>query len=685
MRAYRHSRPFPFLLALCLAALIGLTSASGAAPDTRMDWWREARFGLFVHFGLYAVPAGEWNGRTDYGEWIRNNGQIPLDVYDTFRTRFNPTGFDAREWARMAKRAGMRYVVFTTKHHDGFALFDSKQTGFTIASTPFRRDLLRELTDACRREGLRVGLYYSIMDWHHPDYLPRREWETNRPAAGADFERYVSFMKAQLRELLTAYGPIDVLWFDGEWEATWTAAHGKDLYAYVRSLQPGIVINNRVGKSGGAFGRVAGQQRVGDFGTPEQEIPATGMRGVDWETCMTMNRNWGYNRADKDFKPADDLIRKLVDVASKGGNFLLNVGPTAEGRFPAESVERLEAIGRWMDVNVESIRGTAAGPFPKLAWGRCTQKALAGRVTRLYLHVFEWPRDGRLVVDGLLNLPVRAFLLSDAKEAPLDTTRNGDALVVAVPPNAPDPTDSVVVLDVAGRPDLDLPPTIDAPADIFLDALVVSVTLDRERVAIHYTLDSKPPTDQSPVVEGRIVLTATAALTAQAFRNGIPVSQPVSRTFRKVAPRPAAAADAVEPGLGFECVEGDFKVLPDFEASKPAASGSSNGFDLSKRTRDEQFALRFRGYVRVPKDGVYTFSVQSDDGSRLWIGPSLVADNDGLHGAREASGPVALAAGLHPITVAMFQQSGDFDLVVSYAGPGLTKRPIPASALYRVK
>jgi alpha-L-fucosidase len=694
----RTSRCLPFfLLAACLGAVlipsalapvraqvaVGPTPVRTAARDTRLDWWREARFGMFIHFGLYAVPAGEWNGRTDYGEWIRNNAKIPLDTYDQFRARFNPEAFDAAAWARQARRAGMRYLVITTKHHDGFGLFDSKQTDFTVMSTPFHRDLLKELADACRREGLRIGWYYSIMDWHHPDYLPRRDWEKDRSSDGADFERYVAYMKAQLRELLTNYGPIDVLWFDGEWERTWTPARGKDLYAYVRSLQPGIVINNRVGKSGGTFGRSGEAERLGDFGTPEQEVPATGTPGVDWETCMTMNRNWGYNRADKDFKSAPDLIRMLADIASKGGNLLLNVGPTSEGVFPQESVERLDAIGRWMSVNGESIYGTQASPFTRLPWGRATQKRLPGGVTRLYLHVFKWPADGRLVVDDLLNLPTRAFLLSDLKERELQTSRSDTALVLSVPKDAPDPTDSVVVLDVVGRPDVNLAPTISAAADIFTDALVVSITLDRDNVEIHYTLDSRPVTALSPLVAGSVVLSSTVVVNARAYRAGLPVSPQVSRLFRKVVPRPAAPITNPEPGLRFECVEGDFQSLPDFGAVKPAASGTAAGFDLSKRTREAQFALRFRGYVRVPKPGVYTFFVLSDDGSKLWIGDTPIVDNDGVHSAREASGSVALAAGLHPIAVAMFERSGGFDLAVSYSGPGLARQPIPAAALYR--
>jgi alpha-L-fucosidase len=487
-------------------------------------------------------------------------------------------------------------------------------------------------------------------------------------------------MKAQLKELLSGYGTIDVLWFDGQWEPTWTAARGLDLYRYVRSLQPAIVINNRVGKSSGGTGE-SGQ--VGDFGTPEQEVPATGTPGLDWETCMTMNGNWGYNRADKRFKPAPELVRTLVDVASKGGNFLLNVGPDAEGQFPQESVERLQQIGEWMSANGESIYGTESSPFPKLPWGRATRKRLAGGVTRLYLHVFDWPKDGRLVVEGLLNLPRRAFLLTDASERALTLARNGEDLVVAVPAVPPSPIDSVVVIDVDGRADVNVPPAISAPAEIFTDALPVTITLDRDDVAIRYTVDSKPPTDVSPAVAGPVVLTSTAAITAQAFRNGRPVSPSVSRVFRKVTPIPAAAIANAVPGLKFTCVEGEFKTLPDFAAMKPAAEGTTEAFDLARRTRDAGFALRFRGYIRVPKTGIYTFSLKSDDGSRLWIGDYLVVDNDGVHGSREQSGAVALAEGLQPVTVAMFDQGGGFDLEVSYQGPGVARQRIPASVLFR--
>ncbi len=677
---------------------------AASSDASRMAWWREARFGLFIHFGLYAVPAGEWNGRTDYGEWIRNNARIPIDTYDQFRGRFNPTGFDATAWVRLAKQAGMKYIVITTKHHDGFCLFDSKETDFTVMSTPFKRDIMKELAEACHREGMRLGWYYSIMDWHHPDYLPRRDWE-QRSAAGADFERYVKYMKAQLRELLTNYGKIDILWFDGQWEATWNNERGRDLYDYVRSLQPNIIINNRVGRAGGDFGLDSGQGVIGDFGTPEQEIPATGLPGADWETCMTMNGNWGYNRADKNFKSTQDLIRKLVDIASKGGNYLLNVGPTGEGVFPPESVERLQAIGGWMRVNGESIYGTTASPLAAPPWGRITAKALSASITRLYLHAFDWPANGRLAVSGLLNGARQAYLLAEPvqRRAPvagtagmppgmlapvsgvrkLLTLREGEALIVEAPGVTRDSADNVVVLDLNGKPDVVHAPRVSAAAPIFVDQLEVAISTDMARVTLHYTTDGGEPTLASPAAAPTIRIAATTTIKVRSFRGDLALGPVTTATFTKVEPRPAVNPGPLVQGLQFEVVEGDFKKLPEFDKLVAARTGTAAGFDLLARTREAQFAFRFRGFVRVPTDGVYRFFVRSDDGSRLWIGDQLVVDNDGLHGPREESGVIALAAGLHPITVAMFEQSGGFGLAVAYEGPGIARQPIPAAALFR--
>jgi alpha-L-fucosidase len=327
---------FLVVFSIILISFLGCSSGEDHADDShdaRIKWWREARFGMFIHWGLYAIPAGEWQGETNHAEWIRTTARIPIEVYDEFVHQFNPVGFDADAWVRMAKDAGMKYIVITSKHHDGFCLFDSEYTDYDVMSTPFQRDILKELADACQKHGIKMCWYHSIMDWHHPDYLPRRAWE-DRPTEGADLDRYIVHMKNQLRELVQNYGEIGVLWFDGEWEDTWNHQYGQDLYDYVRSLQSNIIINNRVdvGRAGmqgltkeGAF--------AGDFGTPEQEIPPTGLPGVDWETCMTMNDHWGYNRHDDNWKSTEDLIRKLADIASKGGNFLLNVGPTARGCF----------------------------------------------------------------------------------------------------------------------------------------------------------------------------------------------------------------------------------------------------------------------------------------------------------------------------------------------------------------
>lgn len=371
-----------------------------ADKDKRMAWFREAKFGMFIHWGLYSQPAGVWNGKNVPGaaEWILNTAQIKVADYEPLIKQFNPVKYDPKKWVQIAKNAGMKYIVITSKHHEGWGLWDSKQTDWDIAGTPYKKDLLKPLAQACKEAGIKLCFYHSIMDWHHPDYLPRRSWDP-RPDIKANFPRYVEFMKAQLKELLTDYGDIGILWFDGEWESTWTHEQGKDLYSYIRKLQPNIIVNNRVDKGrAGMAGMNQGEHFMGDYGTPEQEIPANGFGpGVDWESCMTMNDTWGFSSHDHNWKSSAKLVQNLIDCVSKGGNYLLNVGPTPLGEIPEPSVERLADVGRWLRVYGESIYGAQASPFPRqLPWGRVTRKG-----NTLYLHVFDASRVGKVELPGL--------------------------------------------------------------------------------------------------------------------------------------------------------------------------------------------------------------------------------------------------------------------------------------------
>ena len=465
-----HFRPsFPgamkkiLLLCLCLWIASGLrglaadsasiTNETPAQKDARLKWWSDARFGMFIHWGLYSIPAGVWQDRTDFGEWYLEQTHTPVSQYEKYVSQFDPTNFDATAWVRAAKAAGVKYIVITSKHHDGFGMFRSDLTDWCIKSTPFQRDPIKELADACKAEGIRFCLYYSIMDWHSPDWGLRRAWNDVAPSnSPPDMDRYVRYMDGQLKELLTRYGPIGLLWFDGQWESCWTKERGDALYQYVRSLQPDIIVNNRVSKpdstAGGGFAK---SESMGDYGTPEQTIPPSGFGpGHYWESCMTMNDHWGYNKNDHNWKSTQMLVRNLIDCASKGGNYLLNVGPTSAGNIPAPSLERLKEIGQWMDINSQAIYDTSASPFShSLPWGRCTLKS-SDNTTTLYLHVFDWPADGKLLVPGLKNKPHKAYLLADTSKHNLSSKVSKNSLVVSVPKDAASPISTTVVLEIQG-------------------------------------------------------------------------------------------------------------------------------------------------------------------------------------------------------------------------------------------
>ena len=436
-------------LATCvLAWLPWPCAADGGGPDgetaaernARMAWWRDARFGMFIHWNVSSVPAGVYHGKHNHfvGEWIMHDEKIPVAEYRSYAGQFNPVKFNAEEWVLLAKEAGMKYIVITAKHHDGFAMYHSKVSKWNIYdATPFKRDPLKELSLACQKHDIRLGFYYShAQDWNHPGgAVPGGIWDA---AQEGDMDKYLRKIAIpQLKEILTGYGKVSILWFDSPYEMD----HARASRVHeVLKLQPGIIINDRLG---GGY--------AGDAASPEQDVPANGMPGRDFEACMTMNDTWGYKSTDHNWKPRGALLRHLVDLASKGGNYLLNVGPTAEGVIPEPSVNRLKQVGRWLSVNGESIYSTSAGPFTRqLPWGRCTQKAAPAGVS-LYFHVFQWPADGKLVVPGLKSQIETAYLLADPERQPLQTANDANVVTISVPSAAPDEDVSVVVARIRGN------------------------------------------------------------------------------------------------------------------------------------------------------------------------------------------------------------------------------------------
>jgi len=433
--------------------------------DARMKWWREARFGMFIHWGVYAVPAGIYNGKEipGIGEWIMNRGKIPMADYRKFADQFNPVKYDADAWVRLAKKAGMKYIVITSKHHDGFTLFESAATNWGIGCTPYKKDLLAPLAEACRKHGLKLGFYYSqAQDWNNGGSASGGKWDK---AQERDMDEYIDQVAVpQVKEILTRYGEFPaVLWWD---TPTGMTKERADKLIPLLKLKPGIIHNNRLG---GGY--------KGDTETPEQRIPATGFKDRDWETCMTMNGTWGYKSYDQNWKSTETLVRNLCDIASKGGNYLLNVGPTAEGEIPQPSVERLQEVGKWMDVNGSAIYGTTASPFAKLPWGRCTKK-IDDKGGTLFFHVFDWPGNGKLFVPGLRSKVAGASLLDGG--AKITFAQSEDGLTLDLPAKAPDAIASVIRVDLAGALDIrKMLPGPDARGVITLDAAHANIENQR--------------------------------------------------------------------------------------------------------------------------------------------------------------------------------------------------------------
>lgn len=434
------------LLVLCSLNLFAAGKKSAAAPkvpaftlpstetvaerDARMQWWRESRFGMFIHFGLYAMPARH--------EWVKHNEKLTTEYYERYFKHFNPDLFQPKEWARMAKEAGMKYVVLTTKHHEGFCLWDSKYTDYKVTNTPYGRDLLREFVDAFRAEGIRIGFYYSLIDWHHPDFTidfrhPQRLGKDATPEeyaklnVGKNMDVYRKYMKDQVTELLTGYGKIDIIWFDfsypkvnGKGRDDWDS---KGLLTLAKNLQPGILVDSRLDLDDVPGGW--------DFLTPEQfkvkSCPTINGVKVPWETCQTFSGSWGYYRDEQTWKSPAQLIELLSETVSKGGNLILNVGPTARGEFDQRAVDRLAAMAKWMHWNSRSIYGCTEAPEEFKAPDNCILTYNPEKKT-VYIHILDYPME-RLNIEFADKIEYAQFLHDGSEVKVKDkvrTTHSGD-------------------------------------------------------------------------------------------------------------------------------------------------------------------------------------------------------------------------------------------------------------------
>jgi alpha-L-fucosidase len=434
-------------------------TASMRNHEERIAWWRQGKFGMFMHWGIYSLPAGEWKGKKvgGYAEHLMRKERITRSEYLQVAHQFNPVKFNAEEWVKNAKNAGMRYMIITSKHHDGFAMYPSQVSDFNInKQTPFKRDPMAELSAACKKYGLKFGFYYShAFDWEHPD-APGNDWEYKNPGGdsglygGANWydvhrellpkaKKYVDEKAIpQIKELLTKYHP-DILWFDTPQKLP--LSENIRILKAIRETDSNVVVNGRLVRSAGA--------NFGDYKNtadrPSEFYPVTG----DWEAIPTTNESYGYSKYDSSHKPVGHFVRLLASAASRGGNLLMNIGPKGDGTFDTRDLNILQGIGKWMDKNSESIYGTKAGPLPLQSWGVSTVKN-----NRLYLHVFNWPKDGKLIVGGLKSTPSSISFL--ATKQTLSATRLNDKdLVIALPKTPVDTINTVIVLDFKNKIEVD--------------------------------------------------------------------------------------------------------------------------------------------------------------------------------------------------------------------------------------
>ena len=404
---------------------------SDQQQSQKTEWFRDAKFGIFIHWGLFAQSGGEWEGKRYFGisEWLMNRAKIPVTKYEKLATEFNPIKFNAQSWVDVAKKAGAKYIVVTAKHHEGFAMFDSKVSDYNIMNTPFHRDPMKELSKACQRDGVKLGFYYSqFLDWHEPNG-GGNDWDFVE--SKKDYQAYYKSKSIpQIKELLSNYGPLGLIWFD--MPGGLSKSETESLISQARNLQPDCLLSSRIGQGLGDFR---------DFG--DGEVPSTVVKGP-WEAIFTHNDSWGYSKFDYNFKTRADIIRLLTNIVSKGGNLMLNVGPEADGTIPEASIKTLLSVGKWLQTNGESIYGTSHGPIGAQPWGVTTLKP-----NKLFLHVIVAPKNREINVPEV-NVKVKAVTLLSNKK-PLPWKQDKQSLLVRLPNTLPDDINTVVLVEFQGR------------------------------------------------------------------------------------------------------------------------------------------------------------------------------------------------------------------------------------------
>ena len=633
--------------------------------------WQKDRFGMFIHWGLYSLLSGEWNGEriTFVHEWMMNFKKIPVNDYRAVASRFNPTQYNADDFVTIAKNAGMKYIVITSKHHEGFALFKSADPFNVVDATPFKRDIVAELAKACRKQGLKFGVYYSQgQDWCHAGggmYCPH--WDSIQSSKTMD--QYIDEVAVpQVKELLTAYNP-DIIWWDTPAEITPARA---EKFLAVTNKYPKLIMNNRLC-----------DKMDNDFQTPEGYVPATGIPGKKWESCIPMYDNWGYNKFDHNCKTPDVIIATLSEIVSKGGNYLLNVGPTPEGLIPQPSIDCLKEVGEWMKLNGEVIYGTTASPFANLKWGKATQK-VTGKTRKIYLNVFDWPADGKLVITGLENKILKAYPLAKPAMLLSVKTKQPDH-ILDVSKVAKGKYSTVIVIEISGKPVVNEAPVVTSECSVYTAKVAFDISCNTPNGIIHYTTDGTEPTVKSPVATAKIMLEPQGNLVVKArtYVKGLPVSDIAEKAFKKEKPIPAIEVSNLQQGLSYKLYLGNWTKLPDFSQLTPVKTGIVDSLDLSPKLQPLYYGFVFNGYINVPETNVYTFFLTSDDGSKMIIDDTKVLDNDGAHGMDEKMLEVPLAAGYHKIAIQYFQNGGGDGLKLEWKELGGKRMDVDKNLLKR--